>query len=179
MLNYIKNGFKRIQTLNILGGQFKSDTPESRMKNKALTCDFVDGLDEYGTLSEQSLSKAHREPLKRVARGVLIAIGISLCSATPAGQAMPAPKLEPIKYSILLVGEVEAGCLWKIAKRESNVRFDAVNRQSGAVGAWQFMNPKLANKTPNQQLELAVKYSIHRYGSPCKAWAFWQRNYWW
>ena len=145
----------------------------------ALTSTFIKRLDAYGTLSEQSLSKAHREPLKRVARGVLIAIGISLCSATPAGQAMPAPKLEPIKYSILLVGEVEASCLWKIAKRESNVRFDAVNRQSGAVGAWQFMNPKLANKTPNQQLELAVKYSIHRYGSPCEAWEFWKRNYWW
>ena len=179
MLNYIKNGFKRIQTLNTLGGQSKSDTPESRMQNKALTCGFVFRLDKHGTLSEQSLSKAHREPLKRLARGVLIAIGISLCSATPAGQAMPAPKLEPIKYSILLIGEVEASCLWKIAKRESNVRFDAVNRQSGAVGAWQFMNPKLANKTPNEQLELAVKYSIHRYGSPCESWEFWKRNYWW
>ena len=145
----------------------------------ALTSTFIKMLDWHGTLCKQSLSKAHREPLKRVARGVLLAIGIALCSASPAGMAMPAPKLEPIKYSILLVGEVEASCLWKIAKRESNVRFDAVNRQSGAVGAWQFMNPKLANKTPNQQLELAVKYSIHRYGSPCEAWEFWKRNYWW
>ena len=140
-------------------------------------------IDRHDKLTRQSLSKAHREPLKRVARGVLgVLVGalcISLCSAVPAGRAMPAPTLEPVKYSILLVGEVEASCLWKIAKRESNVRFDAVNRQSGAVGAWQFMNPKLKDKTPNQQLELAVKYSIHRYGSPCEAWEFWKRNYWW
>ena len=149
------------------------------MQNKALTCDFVFRLDKHGTLSEQSLSKAHREPLKRVARGVLIAIGISLCSATPAGQAMPAPKLEPVRYSILLVGELQASCLWNIAKRESNVRFNAVNRSSGAVGAWQFMNPKLADKTPNEQLELAVKYATHRYGSPCQAWEFWKENNWW
>lgn len=136
-------------------------------------------IDYAGTLSKQSLSKGSPRAALRLARGVLIAIGISLCSATPAGQAMPAPKLEPVRYSILLVGEVEASCLWKIAKRESNVRFNAINKQSGAVGAWQFMNPKLANKTPNEQLELAVKYSIHRYGSPCKAWEFWKRNYWW
>ena len=89
------------------------------------------------------------------------------------------PKLTPIKYSILLVGQTQASCLWKIAKHESNVNYKAVNKSSGAVGAWQFMNSKLKHKTPNQQLELAVKYSIHRYGSPCEAWDFWQRNYWW
>ena len=179
MLNYIKNGFKRIQTLNTLGGQFNYDTPESRMQNKALTCGFVDGLDCYGTLKARAYQRLTASRLKRVARGVALAIGIALCSATPAGMAQQMPTLDPIRYSTFLVGEVEASCLWKIAKRESNVRFDAVNRQSGAVGAWQFMNPKLANKTPNQQLELAVKYSIHRYGSPCKAWEFWKRNYWW
>ena len=145
----------------------------------ALTSTFIKRLDTYGTLCKQSLSKAHREPLKRVARGVLLAIGIALCSATPAGMAQQMPTLEPVRYSILLVGEEQASCLWKIAKRESNVRFDAVNRSSGAVGAWQFMNPKLADKTPNEQLELAVKYSIHRYGSPCEAWEFWKRNFWW
>lgn len=178
MLNYIKNGFKRIQTLNILGGQSKSDTPESRMQNKALTCGFVDGLDAYGTLQARAFKGSPRAAL-RLARGVAVAIGIALCSATPAGMAQQMPTLDPIRYSTFLVGEVEASCLWKIAKRESNVRFDAVNRQSGAVGAWQFMNPKLADKTPNEQLELAVKYSIHRYGSPCEAWEFWKRNYWW
>lgn len=145
----------------------------------ALTSTFINRFDKHGTLTEQRSQRAHREPLKRLARGVLLAIGIALCSASPAGMAMPAPKLEPIKYSILLVGQEEASCLWKIAKQESNVNYKAVNKQSGAVGAWQFMNNKLKHKTPNEQLELAVKYSIHRYGSPCKAWAFWQRNYWW
>ena len=178
MLNNIKNGCKKIPTSNILGGVFKSNTPESRMQNKALTCGFVRLLDWHGTLMARAFKGSPRAAL-RLARGIAVAIGIALCSAAPAGMAQQMPTLDPIRYSIFLVGEVEASCLWKIAKRESNVRFDAVNRQSGAVGAWQFMNPKLANKTPNQQLELAVKYSIHRYGSPCKAWEFWKRNYWW
>ena len=144
----------------------------------ALTSTFANRLDKHGTL-ESSAHKERTASRLRLARGVLLAIGIALCSASPAGQAMPAPELTPVRYSILLVGEEEASCLWKIAKRESNVRFDAVNRQSGAVGAWQFMNPRLKDKSPNEQLELAVKYSIHRYGSPCKAWEFWKANYWW
>ena len=144
----------------------------------ALTRAFVFRLDAYGTLQARAFKGSPRAAL-RLARGVAVAIGIALCSATPAGMAQQMPTLDVVRYSTFLVGEVEASCLWKIAKRESNVRFDAVNRQSGAVGAWQFMNPKLADKTPNQQLELAVKYSIHRYGSPCKAWEFWKRNYWW
>ena len=169
-----------MRKLYIVCNWVKSDnnTPKSRMQNKALTCGFVRLLDSYGTL-ESSAHKERTPSRLRLARGVLLAIGIALCSATPAGQAMPAPELEPIRYSILLVGEEEASCLWKIAKRESNVRFDAVNRQSGAVGAWQFMNPRLKDKSPNEQLELAVKYSIHRYGSPCEAWEFWKANYWW
>jgi len=140
---------------------------------------MVLSIDYAGTLMARAYQRLTASRLKRVARGVALAIGIALCSATPAGMAQQMPTLDPIRYSIFLVGEVEASCLWKIAKRESNVRFDAVNRQSGAVGAWQFMNPKLKDKTPNQQLELAVKYSIHRYGSPCEAWEFWKRNYWW
>ncbi len=46
-------------------------------------------LDSIGTLSEQSLSKAHRERLRRVARGVLVAIGIALCFPTEAGSTKP------------------------------------------------------------------------------------------
>lgn len=144
----------------------------------ALTSTFIKMLDTYGTLMARAFKGSPRAAL-RLARGVALAIGISLCSASPAGMAQQMPKLTPIKYSILLVGQTQASCLWKIAKHESNVNYKAVNKSSGAVGAWQFMNPKLANKTPNQQLELAVKYSYHRYGSPCRAWEFWKRNYFW
>lgn len=146
----------------------------------ALTSTFNKLLDKPGTLSEQSLQKAHREPLKRLARGVLIAIGIALCSASPAGQAQTMQQeLTPFRYASFLTSQVEASCLFKIALKESNVRYDAINRSSGASGAWQFMNYKVRDLSPLEQVEWAIRYAETRYGSPCKAWDFWKENYWW
>ena len=145
----------------------------------ALTCGFVFRLDKHGTLMARAYQRLTASRLKRVARGVALAIGIALCSATPAGMAQQMPTLTPERYAKFLVGEKESQCLFKIAKKESNIRYNAVNRSSGAVGAWQFMNPKLKDKTPLEQVELAIKYSFHRHGSPCRSWEFWKRNYWW
>lgn len=135
-------------------------------------------IDWHGTLMARAFKGSPRAAL-RLARGVAVAIGIALCSATPAGMAQQMPTITPERYATFLVGEKESKCLFKIAKRESNIRYDAVNRSSGAVGAWQFMNPKLKDKTPLEQVELAIKYSYHRHGSPCRSWSFWKRNYWW
>ena len=137
-------------------------------------------LDSIGTLSEQSLPKAHREPLKRLVRGVLIAIGISLCSASPAGQATTLQQdLTPARYSTFLVGELQTSCLFSIALKESNVNYKAINRSSGASGAWQIMNDKVRLLTDLEQVEWAIRYANHRYGSPCEAWSYWQRNFNW
>ena len=136
-------------------------------------------LDSIGTLSEQSLPKAHREPLKRFVRGVLIAIGISLCSAAPAGMAMPSQELTPARYSTFLVGELQTSCLFSIALKESNINYKAINKSSGASGAWQIMNDKVRSLTDLEQVEWAIRYANHRYGSPCEAWSYWQRNFNW
>ncbi len=48
------------------------------MRNTALTSTYSNEFDSHGTLTAQSLSKAHREPFRGVARGVLVAIGIAL-----------------------------------------------------------------------------------------------------
>ena len=136
-------------------------------------------LDKHGTLLRQSLSKAHHAPLKRLARGVLIAIGIALCSASPAGQATTMQQKTPFAYSSSMIGELQTECLFRIAIKESNIRYNAINRSSGAYGAWQFMSKSVRGKTPHEQVLLAIDYANYRYGSPCKAWAFWQRNYWW
>ena len=155
------------------------DTPEQRGTNMALTSTFNKLLDNNGTLSRQRLSKAHPEPLKRLARGVLIAIGIALCSASPAGQATTIQQKTPFAYSSSMIGEIQTECLFRIAIKESNIRYNAINRSSGAYGAWQFMSKSVRGKTPHEQVLLAIDYANYRYGSPCKAWAFWQRNYWW
>jgi hypothetical protein len=136
-------------------------------------------LDWHGTLSRQSHSEAHREPLKRLARGVLIAIGIALCSASPAGQATTLQQKTPFAYATSMIGEYQAECLFRIAIKESNIRYTAVNKSSGAYGAWQFLHSHAKRLDPYEQVLLAIDYSNYRYGSPCKAWSFWQRNYWW
>ena len=78
-----------------------------------------------------------------------------------------------------MIGELQTSCLFKIAQKESNIRYTAVNRFSGAYGAWQFLHKNAKGMNAYQQVELAIDYANYRYGSPCKAWAFWQRNNWW
>ena len=115
----------------------------------------------------------------RLARGVLIAIGIALCSASPAGQAQTMQQQTPFRYAASMVGDIQAECLFRIAIKESNIRYTAVNKSSGAYGAWQFLHKSAKGMNPYEQVELAIDYSNYRYGSPCKAWAFWQKEYWW
>ena len=145
----------------------------------ALTRTFINRLDEYVTLRAQRPSGAQSEPPKRLVRSVLLAFGIALCSAAPAGMAMPLPKLTPYQYAHFQVGKTQTKCLFNIATKESNIRYNAINKSSGASGAWQFMNNKVRHLTPNEQVEWAIRYANHRYGSSCNAWKFWQRNNWW
>ena len=145
----------------------------------ALTRAFVFRLDKYVTLMARAYTKAHPEPLKRLARGVALALVGSLCLATPTSQAQNFPTLTPERYSTFLIGELQTSCLFKIAVKESNIRYDAVNRSSGALGAWQIMNPKVKYLTPLEQVEWAIRYAEHRYGSACEAWEYWQKEYWW
>ena len=145
----------------------------------ALTSTFNNLLDTYGTLLGRASQRLTASRL-RLARGVLIAIGIALCSAAPAGQATTSQtELTPFRYASFLTSQVEASCLFKIALKESNVRYNAINRSSGASGAWQFMNVKVRDLSPLEQVEWAIRYAETRYGTPCNAWEFWKRNYWW
>lgn len=138
-------------------------------------------FDTHGTLLGRAFKGLTASRLQRVARGVLIAIGIALCSAAPAGQATTSqPKITEFRYaSFLLASEYQASCLFKIALKESNVRYNAINRSSGALGAWQILNPKVKDLTPMEQVEWAIRYAEHRYNTPCEAWDFWKVNKWW
>ena len=148
-------------------------------RHAVLTSTFVNVLDVNGTLLRQSRFNGSPRAALRLARGVLIAIGIALCSASPAGQATTLQQKTPFAYSSSMIGELQTDCLFKIAVKESNIRYTAVNRSSGAYGAWQFLHSSAKGMNAYQQVELAIDYANYRYGSPCKAWAFWQRNNWW
>jgi len=58
-------------------------------------------FDINGTLTAQSLSKAHREPLRGVARGVLVAIGIALCFMPAAGGSKPMQYISYKEYALI------------------------------------------------------------------------------
>ena len=82
-------------------------------------------LTRYGTLTAQSLSKAHRDPLRRVGRGVLVAIGIALCIMPYAGSSESVQQKEYIDYKtyslyLLDFNYKEYNCLLKLYTHESN-----------------------------------------------------------
>lgn len=137
-------------------------------------------IDLHGTLMARAL-KGSTRAASRLARGVAVALVGALCLAQPTSEAqkIAVKDIDPYLYSIKIIGYQESSCLWSIAKRESNIRWNAVNRSSGASGAFQFMSPHFKDMHPNKQINKAVEYAYHRYGGVCKAWTFWKRNNWW
>ena len=133
-------------------------------------------LTRYGTLTAQSLSKAHRDPLRRVGRGVLVAIGIALCFPTAAGSTNSKEYIDYKTYSLYLLdfNYKEYGCLLKLYGKESAWNPLAVN--GSHYGIPQGRSIYLKTATPEQQIQWGLKYIDIRYGSPCKAWEFFQRN---
>lgn len=82
-------------------------------------------------------------------------------------------------------GSKEYGCLVIMWNHESGWRVNAHNRSSGAHGIPQSLpGSKMASAGPNwysnpfTQVDWGLGYIRHRYGTPCRAWSFWQRNHW-
>jgi len=131
-----------------------------------------------GTLTAQSPSRAHRDPLRRVGRGVLVAIGISLFSPAYAVAPVDGKRYVSIKeYAAILVDDKsQMICLSKLYGKESAWNPDAVN--GSHYGIPQGRSEYLKDASPEQQIQWGLKYIDNRYGSPCKAWEFFQRyNY--
>jgi hypothetical protein len=133
-------------------------------------------LDNDGTLSTQSPSGAHRDPLRRVGRGVLVAIGISLFTPAYADAPDMAKPLMTIKeFAAVLVDDKEQmNCLDKLYVKESNWRPEASN--GSHYGIPQGRSIYLKTASPEQQIRWGLKYIHNRYGELCVAWAFFQAN---
>jgi len=147
-------------------------------RNTALTSTYANGFDSDGTLTAQSPSRAHRDPLRRVGRGVLVAIGISLFSPAYAVAPVDEKQYVSIKeYAAILVDDKsQMICLSKLYGKESAWNPDAVN--GSHYGIPQGRSEYLKTALPEQQIMWGLKYIDNRYGSPCKAWEFFQRyNY--
>jgi len=149
-------------------------------RHAALTSTYANELDTHGTLTAQSLSKAHREPLRGVARGVLVAIGISLCLVPRAGGSEQVLNTyTPKEYAYYsLHNHKEYICLTKLYGKESAWNYNAYNRSSGAVGIPQGKSVYLLRATSYEQIDWGLRYIEGRYSTPCNAWAHWLRYGW-
>lgn len=65
-------------------------------------------------------------------------------------------------------------CLNNLWTKESHWNHKAKNKHSSAFGIAQKLNEK--SKDFVTQINNGLRYIEHRYGNPCNAWAFWQRQ---
>lgn len=76
----------------------------------------------------------------------------------------------------------EFSCIYNIFQRESGWDQTKRNRSSGAHGIPQALpGSKMGpgwESDPVVQIRWGIGYMVSRYGSPCEAWEFWQRNFW-
>ena len=138
-------------------------------------------IDTHGTLTAQSLSKAHRKPYQGVACGVLVAIGIALLLLPVAGSSEPVQQKTYIDYKtyslyLLDFNYKEYNCLLKLYTHESNWNPKAVN--GSHVGIPQGKSEWLATQDGWSQVRWGLSYIGNRYGEPCIALDHWSKYGW-
>lgn len=144
-------------------------------RNTVLSRAFTNGFDSAGTLDSQNPSRVQSDPLKRVGRSVLVAIGITLFTPAYAGSPDVVKQLTIKEYAAVLVDDkTQMSCLSKLYGKESAWKSDAVN--GSHYGIPQGRSEYLKTALPEQQIMWGLKYIDNRYGSPCKAWDFFQKN---
>ena len=150
-------------------------------RHAALSRAFSYVLDLWAMLSSQSLSKAHREPPKRIARGVLLAFGIALCFPTEAGSTKPKDYIDYKTYSLYLLdfNYQQFNCLDKLYTKESNWRPSAKNGSHNGIP--QGRSEYLARVDGYKQVVWGLSYIQHHriyQGDTCKAWDHFNRKGW-
>jgi len=135
-------------------------------------------LDNDGTLTAQSLSKAHRKPLKGVACGVLVAIGIALCIMPDAGGSKPMQYVSYKEYAYYPLGYnlKEYKCLSILYGKESAWNPKAAN--GSHYGIPQARSEYLSTVDGYKQIQWGLDYIGHRYGEPCIALDHWRKYGW-
>lgn len=141
---------------------------------RALTSTFTEMLDHTGTLtlSSESPSRAHREPLRRLARGVAVVMAIVLSiGGTPleATQKMQfSSSKELIKYvANKQLSENQYICHNQIIYLESRWNEKAIGNKAGVKQAYGLYQLKIASmKDAHVELQFWKywQYVSHRYG---------------
>jgi len=138
-------------------------------------------IDTHGTLTAQSLSKAHRKPYRGAACGVLVAIGIALLLVPRAGSSESVQQKEYIDYKtyalyLLDFNHKEHRCLLKLYGKESAWNPKAVN--GSHYGIPQGRSKYLSRVNGYKQIQWGLDYISHRYGEPCIALDHWRTKGW-
>ena len=147
-------------------------------KTRSLTSTFNNVPRSSGTLTQQSLSKAHREPLRGVARGVLVAIGIALCLMPEAGGSKPVQYISYKEYALYALGNniKEYKCLSILYGKES--AWNPHARNGSHYGIPQGKSVYLSTLNGYEQIQWGLDYIGHRYGEPCIALDHWKAKGW-
>ena len=147
-------------------------------RHTALTSTYVNELDNDGTLTAQSPSGAHRDPLRRVGRGVLVAIGISLCFMPEAGGSIPKQYISYKEYAYYALGYnlKEYKCLSILYGKES--AWNPKARNGSHYGIPQGRSEWLRTQDGYSQIRWGLDYIGNRYGEPCIALDHWRKYGW-
>ena len=138
-------------------------------------------IDTHGTLTAQSLSKAHRKPYQGVACGVLVAIGIALLLLPVAGSSEPVQQKEYVDYKtyslyLLDFNYKEYKCLTVLYGKES--AWNPLAKNGSHVGIPQGRSEWLATQDGWSQVRWGLSYIGNRYGEPCIALDHWSKYGW-
>lgn len=128
---------------------------------------------------------------KKLKITLILAIAIGMGIIYPAHALSPKLELRQVHQAIALSqpkdyakikmaqygwGKKQAKCLNILWGKESAWNHQADNPISTAFGIAQMLGEKSLN--PMVQINNGLRYIKHRYGTPCEAWQFWQRNKW-
>lgn len=120
-------------------------------------------LDCAGTLSGESPSGAHREPLRRRARGVAFVIGIALSFGIEPAEGISQMPYKNIKQlADYQLTDKQYKCHNEIVYRESRFKHDAVN--GSHYGYYQIRSKSLHKAPYDYQFYRYWSYVLHRYG---------------
>jgi len=138
-------------------------------------------LTRYGTLTAQSLSKAHRKPLRGVACEVQVAIRIALCIMPYAGSSEQMLNKSYISYKeyalyLLDFNHKEHQCLLKLYGKES--AWNPLAKNGSHNGIPQGRSEWLATQDGWSQVRWGLDYIGNRYGEPCIALDHWSKYGW-
>jgi len=133
-------------------------------------------LDSDGTLSTQNASGVQSDPLRRVGRSVLVAIGITLFAAPSAAAPDDVKQYVSAKeYAAHLLQDTQQyKCLATLYGKESAWNDKAVNGSHYGIPQGRSEYLKTADKY--EQVRWGLGYIEVRYGTPCAALRFFNAN---